>query len=54
MSKEKAMEKLRQRLDELEIKLGTYRAALQLKSESGVSGARVIAINEFFRRFIGE
>lgn len=51
-NKDKAMAILRTKLDELEIKLGTYKAALELKSEAAVSGARVIAINEFFRRWV--
>lgn len=51
-NKDKALAILRAKLDEAEIKLGTYKAALELKSETGVSGARVVAINEFFRRFI--
>lgn len=52
MNKDKAMEKLRARLDELEIKLGTYRAGLQLETEHNVSPIRAKAIAEFFRRFI--
>lgn len=51
-NKDKAMAILRSRLDDLEIKLGTYKAALQLKSETGVSGARATGIAEFFRRWI--
>jgi hypothetical protein len=51
-NKNKAMEKLRDRLDKLEIELGTYKTALQLQSERDITPARAEGIAEFFRRFI--
>jgi hypothetical protein len=53
-SKEKALTHIRKKLDELEIKLGTYRAADQMLRETNASAARKQGIAEFFRRWVHE
>lgn len=54
MNKEKALTHIRKKLDELEIKLGTYKAAEQMLRETNTSAARKQGITEFFRRWIND
>ena len=51
-NQERAMEVLRKKLDSLEIKLGSYKAAESMLREVNVTPARAKGISEFFRRFI--